>query len=137
MSHVVVYSSVDGQRVHHQVEGLDEAVRHVEHLRNAGQGTDARIFRMIEVPIEVKTYYRVEVAAMADGMAAPGLAAPVAPVAATAQPAKVSSAGPAPAPAAAAAGPAAVPAAPAGAAPVKGEPAPAGSGGRFGLFGKS
>jgi hypothetical protein len=62
MSHMVIYRSVEGQPVFHQVESLEDAARHVETLRNAGQGGDARIFSMKEVKIEVKTYYRVEVA---------------------------------------------------------------------------
>jgi hypothetical protein len=139
MSHMVIYRSVEGQPVFHQVESLEDAARHVETLRNAGQGDDARIFAMKEVKIAVKTYYKVEVEG--DEAAAPAAAA--------AAPA------PAPAPAAAAATPAAAPkivadnsaAAAAPAAPqaqqapaaVKPEPAVAGAaanGGRFGLFGK-
>ncbi|HEX2849375.1 MAG TPA: hypothetical protein VHN98_02430 [Acidimicrobiales bacterium] len=142
MSHLVTYSGPDGQRLHHQVEGLEDAVRHVEQLRNAGQGNDARIFRMVEVPIEVKTYYRVEIATPADDekpaakAAAPAEAAPSASPAppasgAVAEPAAV--AGPTPAPVAGVA-PASSPVTPA---PVKGEPVSANNGGRFGLFGKS
>jgi hypothetical protein len=127
MSHMVIHRSADGQNVYHQVESLEEAARHVESLRNSGQGNDARIFRLQEVPIEVKTYYRVEVAAVADeAPAKPAAPAPVGP--------------PATAPA-----PPAPPAAPLASAPpapaaVKPEPATAGAaanGGRFGLFGKS
>ena len=135
MSHMVIYRSVEGQPVFHQVETLEDAARHVETLRNAGQGDDARIFAMKEVKIAVKTYYRVEVAS------------DEAPVAAAAEPAAAAAA-----PAAPAASPkvvadtqaAAAPAAPQAAAPaapaaVKPEPAVAGAaanGGRFGLFGK-
>ena len=132
MSHMVIYRSLDGQQVFHQVENLEDAARHVETLRNAGQGDDARIFAMKEVKIEVKTYYRVEVATdeapaapskpIAADTSAAAAAAPVPPVAAAAAPAAA----------------AAAPAAPATAA-VKPEPAGAGAaanGGRFGLFGK-
>ena len=127
MSHMVIYRSVEGQPVFHQVENLEDAARHVETLRNAGQGDDARIFAMKEVKIEVKTYYRVEVA----GDEAPP--APSKPVVA----ADTSQAA-APAPAAAAA-PEEPPVASATPAAVKPEPAAAGAaanGGRFGLFGK-
>ena len=130
MTHMVLHQSADGQAVYHQTESLEEAARHVEQLRNAGQGADARIFRMHEVPIEVKTYYKVELPADADGDAAPAAAAATAPA-------------PAPAAEAAPAPPAATPAAapPPAAVPVKGEPAAAAAGagangGRFGLFGK-
>ncbi len=138
MSHMVIYRSVEGSPVFHQVESLEDAARHVETLRNAGQGADARIFSMKEVKIEVKTYYRVEVASVEEKPApvapvqaavappAPSAPAPVAPVAEVATPA------PAPV-AAAASAPSAAPAA------VKPEPAvaaAAANGGRFGLFGK-
>jgi hypothetical protein len=132
MSHMVIYRSVEGQPVFHQVENLEDAARHVESLRNAGQGDDARIFAMKEVKIEVKTYYRVEVSSD-DGAAAP---APSKPIAADTSAAAVPAA-PASPPVAEAAAPAAAPAAPAA---VKPEPAGAGAaanGGRFGLFGKS
>jgi hypothetical protein len=136
MSHMVIYRSVEGQPVFHQVESLEDAARHVETLRNAGQGGDARIFSMKEVKIEVKTYYRVEVASEEDKPAA-------APAVAAAAPAPA----PAPAPAVAPVAPGApvaetpAPAAPAAPAAVKPEPAVAGAGaaangGRFGLFGK-
>lgn len=141
MSHMVIYRSVEGQPVFHQVESLEDAARHVETLRNAGQGSDARIFSMKEVKIEVKTYYRVEVASEEDKPAPVAPAAPVAAAAPAAPVAPVASAAPAaPAPAAQAPAPApAAPAAPAHApAAVKPEPAVAGAanGGRFGLFGK-
>lgn len=142
MTHMVIYRSVDKQPVFHQVENLEDAARHVETLRNAGQGGDARIFRMEEVKIAVKTYYRVEVAAEEPQAAAPEEPAAAEPgppaaaparVAASAVPAApVSSDSPAsPAPASSAASTAAA---------VKPEPAGAGAngaGGRFGLFGKS
>ena len=123
MSHMVIYRSVEGQPVFHQVENLEDAARHVETLRNAGQGDDARIFAMKEVKIEVKTYYRVEVA----GDEAPP--APSKPVVA----ADTSNVAAAPA------APAEPPVASATPAAVKPEPAAAGAaanGGRFGLFGK-
>lgn len=143
MSHIVIYRSNDGQAVYHQVEGLEEAARHVEWLRNSGQGKDAKIFRMQEVAIEVKTYYRVEVATAEEAPAAPAASspqpAPAQPAPAPAQPAQAPAANrPAPVPAAAAAGSAPA-SAPSPAQPaVKPETAGAGAanGGRFGLFGK-
>jgi hypothetical protein len=127
MSHMVMYRSVEGQQVFHQVESLEDAARHVETLRNAGQGGDARIFAMHEVKIEVKTYYRVEVASSEPAVVAEAPAAVPAPVAA---PAPAAVAAPAP-PAANAAG------VPAGKhEPVAAGAAAAANGGRFGLFGK-
>ncbi len=61
MQHMVVYRSRDGRSGYFQADDLDGAVRYVEHLRNAENVTDCRIFSMQEVPIEFKTYYRVEV----------------------------------------------------------------------------
>ena len=66
MTHMVIFRSPEGKPGYHQAEGLDEAMRFAEMLRNQEQVTDARIFRMDEVPIEFKTYYRVEVAAAGD-----------------------------------------------------------------------
>lgn len=61
MPHMVIFRSSEGKPGYHQAEALDEAVRFVEHLRNQEQVSDARIFSMQEVPIEFKTYYKVEV----------------------------------------------------------------------------
>jgi hypothetical protein len=62
---MVIFRSPEGKPGYHQAEGLDAAMRFAEMLRNQEQVTDARIFRMDEVPIEFKTYYRVEMAAAA------------------------------------------------------------------------
>ena len=67
MPHMVIFRSNEGKAGYHQAESLDEAVRFVEHLRNQEQVPDARIFRMQEVPIEFKTYVKVEVAGAAPG----------------------------------------------------------------------
>ena len=71
MTHMVIFRSPEGKPGYHQAEGLDEAMRFAEMLRNQEQVTDARIFRMDEVPIEFKTYYRVEMAAAGSGDAPP------------------------------------------------------------------
>ena len=62
MTHMVIFRSPEGRPGYHQAESVDEAVRFVERLTNEDSVTDARIFYMQEVPIEFKTYYRVEVA---------------------------------------------------------------------------
>ena len=108
MPHMVIFRSTEGKPGYHQAETLEEAVRFVEHLRNQENVPDARIFRMQEVPIEFKTYVRVEVASVDE--AAPPAAAPAAPAA------------PAPAAPAAAAAPAPAAAPPA---PMAEEPKPA------------
>jgi hypothetical protein len=62
VSHMVTFTSVEGKKGYHQCEELDEALHFVERLRNSEGITDGQVFRMEEVPIEVKQYYRVEVA---------------------------------------------------------------------------
>ena len=82
MPHMVIYRNADGSPAYHQTEALEDAVRFVEHIRNEQGVNDSRLFRMEEVPIEFKTYYRVEVAAGEGGAqpaAADAAAAPAAP----------------------------------------------------------
>lgn len=95
MPHMVVFRSSDGSPGYHQAESLEDAVRKVEHLRNEEQVTETRIFRMEEVPIEFKPYYRVEIPG-SESAAAPAAAA--APAPAPAAPAAPEAAAPAPAP---------------------------------------
>ena len=85
---MVIFRRPDGKPGYHQADGVDDAVRFVEMLRNQEKVTDARIFRMEEVPIEVRTYYKVEVAEAAEAAeeSDPPLAAPVPPVVANALP---------------------------------------------------
>lgn len=79
MSHMVIFRDVEGRPGYHQAEDLDGAVRFVEELRNERQVTDARVFSMQEVPLEFKTYWKVEVTA-----GEPAAMAPPAPAAAPA-----------------------------------------------------
>lgn len=67
MPHMVIFRSTEGKPGYHQAETLDDAVRFVERLRNQEGVTDTRVFRMQEVALEVKTYYKVEIAPNADG----------------------------------------------------------------------
>jgi hypothetical protein len=115
MPHMVIYRNADGSPAYHQTEALEDAVRFVEHIRNEQGVNDSRLFRMEEVPIEFKTYYRVEVGAGEAG------AQPAAPEAA----------------AAAAPAPPTIPANLDGSPqPTDAEAAAAGGSGRFGLFAK-
>jgi len=61
MAHMVIFRRPDGKPGYHQADSVEDAVRFVEMLRNQEKVTDARIFRMEEVPIEFRTYYQVEV----------------------------------------------------------------------------
>ena len=76
MSHMVMFRTAEGKPGYHHTESLDEAIRFVEHLRNQEQVADTRIFRMQEVPIEVRTYYKVEVSPTPSTPAAAGVASP-------------------------------------------------------------
>ena len=65
---MVTFTSVEGKKGYHQCEELEDALRFVERLRNHEGVSDAQIFHMEEIAIEVKQYYRVEVA---NGVAMP------------------------------------------------------------------
>jgi len=61
MAHMVIFRRPDGKPGYHQADSVDDAIRFVEMLRNQEKVTDARIFRMEEVSIEFRAYYKVEV----------------------------------------------------------------------------
>ena len=110
---MVIFRNAEGKPGYHQADALDEAVRFVEHLRNTEQVSDARLFKMEEVPIEFKTYYKVEVVGahdappVADSLATPPVEDEPSPVAVVED-------------------------------PMTGEPMPVGAGAnRFGLFGRN
>ena len=62
MQHMVIFRGSDGKPGYQQLDDLDAAIKCVERLSNVDQASDAKVFEMHEVPIEIKTYYRVEVA---------------------------------------------------------------------------
>jgi len=80
MSFMVNFRSAEGKPGYHPTDSLEEAVRFVEHLRNQEQVADARVWRLQEVPLEVKTYYKVVVPT---GVPAPAPAPEPAPAAIT------------------------------------------------------
>jgi predicted component of type VI protein secretion system len=57
MTHSVHFRDPAGEARLEDVASLDAALERVERLRNEEGATDVRVFR--EVPIEVRTYYRV------------------------------------------------------------------------------
>ena len=61
MSHAVHFRDVAGEVHLEDLASLEAALERVEHLRNDDGATEVRVFR--EVPIEVRTYYRVTAAA--------------------------------------------------------------------------
>ena len=61
MPHMVIFRDEDGKPGYHQAEALDDAVRFMEELRNERHVSETRVFAMHEVPIEFKSYWKVEV----------------------------------------------------------------------------
>jgi hypothetical protein len=59
---MVIFRRPEGKPGYHQAENVEDAIRFVEMLRNQENVTDSRIFRMEEVPIEIRTVYKVEIA---------------------------------------------------------------------------
>ena len=59
MSHAVHFRDANGAAQLEDVESLDAAIERVERLRNDEGASEVRVFK--EVPIEVRTYYRVAV----------------------------------------------------------------------------
>lgn len=61
MPHMVIFRSAEGKAGYHQAEDLDAACRFVEDQHSAGDVSEPRIFQMTEIPIEIKTVYKVVV----------------------------------------------------------------------------
>lgn len=61
MQHLVRFRTAEGRDGHHIAETLEEGVAFVERLRNTEGSSEVELFRLTAVPIEFKTYYRVEV----------------------------------------------------------------------------
>ncbi len=79
MAHMVIFQSTDGSPGYQQCEGIEDAVKFVEELRN-DRGVDrARIFRMEEVEFEFRPYWFVvqrDAAAAPVASAAPAMPPP-------------------------------------------------------------
>lgn len=60
MTHLVKYTNSEGHTGEHEIEELQDAIAHVERLRNEQGVASARIFRIEEIAFEFKPYYRVE-----------------------------------------------------------------------------
>lgn len=78
MEHVVFFPAHDGSPAFRRLESLEEAVRFVEHLRNAENVDHATVHALTEVPLAFKAYYRVEMPGETPQVAQPEPAAPVA-----------------------------------------------------------
>lgn len=70
MEHVVFFPAHDGSPAFRRTASLEDAVRLVEHLRNAEGVDHVSVHALTEVPLAFKAYYRVEMSAQ-DASAAP------------------------------------------------------------------
>jgi len=61
VEHVVFFPGPDGSPAFRRVGSLDEAVAWVERLRNVDDLTDFSVHALTEVPLSVRTYYKVQV----------------------------------------------------------------------------
>jgi hypothetical protein len=63
MEHVVFFPGPDAAPAFRRFSSLDEAVRFVEHLRNAEGVVDVSVHMLTAVPLAFRAYYKVEVPA--------------------------------------------------------------------------
>ncbi|MBV9097226.1 MAG: hypothetical protein JO079_04125 [Frankiaceae bacterium] len=61
MEHVVFYPALDGVPAFRRFASLDDAVRFVEHLRNAEGVSEVSVHALSPVPLAFRAYYKVEV----------------------------------------------------------------------------
>jgi hypothetical protein len=61
MEHVVFYPALDGAPAFRRFSSLDDAVRFVEHLRNAEGVSEVSVHTLSPVPLSFRAYYKVEV----------------------------------------------------------------------------
>ena len=62
MEHLVRFTTTEGRDAQHVAPSLDDALRFVERLRNNEETNAVRLYRLHEVPVAFKAYYRAEVA---------------------------------------------------------------------------
>jgi hypothetical protein len=75
MEHVVFFPGTDGSAAFRRVGSLQDAVRLVEHLRNNEAISDLSVHLLTEVPLEIRPYYRVDVASGGAASPAPRIGA--------------------------------------------------------------
>lgn len=62
MDHLVKFTTDEGREGQHTADSLDDALAFVERLRNREAISEVRVFRVQEVPISFRTYFKVELA---------------------------------------------------------------------------
>jgi len=75
MEHVVFHPGPDGSPAFRRFGSLEDAVRFVEHLRNAEGVSEVSVHALAPVPLAFRAYYKVEVPADAPAAAAVDAAA--------------------------------------------------------------
>jgi hypothetical protein len=61
VEHLVRFTTAEGRDGHHYAESLDAALVFAEHVHNSEDASNVRVYRLREVPIEFKTYVKVEI----------------------------------------------------------------------------
>ena len=61
VEHLVRFTTTEGRDAQHVAPSLDDALRFVERLRNNEETNEVRLYRLQEVPVAFKAYYRAEV----------------------------------------------------------------------------
>jgi hypothetical protein len=61
VEHLVRFTTAEGRDGHHYAESLEAGLAFAERVRNSEEATDVRVYRLREVPIEFKTYVKVEI----------------------------------------------------------------------------
>jgi hypothetical protein len=69
---MVVFKTAEGKTAFHQAESLEEALKFVERVRNHEGVSEAHLYRLTEIPLEIKTYFKVEIASGSSPAPAPG-----------------------------------------------------------------
>ena len=80
MEHLVRFTTTEGREAQHVAPSLDDALRFVERLRNNEEASVVRVFRLSEVPIAFKAYYRAELRPVENAEEHSPAAAPAVPV---------------------------------------------------------
>lgn len=77
MEHVVFHPGPDGSPAFRRFSSLEDAVRFVEHLRNAEGVSEVSVHTLSPVPVAFRAYYKVEVPSDAPAYDAPAYEASV------------------------------------------------------------
>jgi hypothetical protein len=77
MEHVVFHPGPDGSPAFRRFGSLEDAVRFVEHLRNAEGVSEVSVHALAPVPLSFRAYYKVEVPADAPVVDVPAPTEPV------------------------------------------------------------